>query len=172
ERSKITITQLHIALNIYSNYTKNITEDVTIKNVTSTMPSVPIGYHAISGFNISATPKVPAINTTVTYACSLNPSQIKPLTLVNGTWMPVTSYSINQSACSIAFFASAPSIIAVATTQNVTTTVTTVATTTILPVAKPTPNYEEYTIIVVIVILAIIIVAYAAMKAREKGHHA
>ncbi|MCL4371846.1 YncE family protein [Candidatus Marsarchaeota archaeon] len=170
ERSKITITQLHIALNIYSNYTKNITEDVTIKNVTSTMPSVPISYHTISGFNISATPKVPAINTTVTYACSLNPSQIKPLMFVNGTWMPVTDYSINQSACSIAFFASAPAVVAVATTQNITTTIpATTATTTILPVAKPTPNYEEYAIIVVIVVLAIIIIAYAAMKATAKG---
>jgi YVTN family beta-propeller protein len=169
ELSEVAIAPLNLLIGINSNYTENMTERITIRNVTSTMPPLPAGYYVIEGFNITVSKALPAINVTFSYGCTMNPAVIRPLRFSNGTWVPIANYSLNQSGCSVAFFASPNHEVAIATIQKAeNSTIAAVATTTIPASPKYVPDYNEYVIVIAVVVLAIMIIAYARMRALKR----
>lgn len=86
---------------------------VTITNNVS-VPALPNGDVGLFIGNISVnSTSVKTVNVNLQYNCSLGiNSTIQPYILQNGTWVPVTPFTLNQSACSVSFTIPADPVVA------------------------------------------------------------
>lgn len=111
---------------------------ITISNATSTSQAAPTNYTKISALNITISNPNVSVNATLKYPCSIPSSSVKPFILENGTWTPISPYTINAASCSISFAIPPDPVVALmsyspappATTLQTTTVTTTVAATT------------------------------------------
>ena len=127
---------------------------ITIKNVT-TNTTVQLAGHAKVlilkvYLNTTIVPK-PTVNVLMKmrYDCSIPPSNIAPYILQNGTWQPITPFSINTTACFVSFNIAVDPIVA------------------LFQLAYPS-NVWLYAVIVLILLLLIFLIVLLAKRRRKK----
>jgi hypothetical protein len=54
---------------------------------------------------------LPSINVTMTYSCSIPSSDVSPYKLINGTWTPITPFTVNSAACTVNFILNSDPIV-------------------------------------------------------------
>jgi len=149
-----------------------------VSNITSTAPLAPTGFAMVSALNISInTTANVSITVTQGYPCSENASLIAPYLFKNGTWVAITPFTVNATACTVTYSIQKDPIVGIlakvptTTTTVPTTTVPTttiIPTTTIPPVVTPTPNYGWAIVVVIVIIIIIIAILYYYMSKGSK----
>jgi len=153
-----------------------------VSNITSTAPLAPTGFTAVSALNISInTTANVSISVTQGYPCNENASLIAPYLFKNGTWVAITPFAVNATACTVTYpiqkdpivgiLEKIPATTTVSTTTVPTTTVpktTIIPPTTVPPVITPAPNYGLEIAVVVIVVIIIVVILYYYMSKGSK----
>ncbi len=118
ETSSLLSTNFTILNNLNTSNIKSINSNgsVTASNILSTPPP-PHNTVALSIFNVSAHNTTRSIiNIIEKFPCSAK--GIRPYILENGTWKPINLFTINESACTIAFSIPSDPIIGIMTNRT------------------------------------------------------
>jgi hypothetical protein len=131
----------------------------TITNMTGTLPSSPSNYTILGTFNVTTGPS--GANITISYPCSPSASGYALFIAKNGTWIPLTSFTVNTAACTIT--AHVPQDPVVGLFQQAPVPTTTATTTT-----PQSNNNNYYYVAGVIVVIIIVAAAVAVARSRRR----
>lgn len=153
----------------------NGTVTISLRNVTSGTPPAPVNYTKIVAINITTNNTSVLLNITLKYPCGTPSSYLQPFILVNGTWEPITPFTVDASSCSVSFVIPGDPVVALAEhipPTSATTSVQAVSTssqqTTSIPGA-PTTGQGDYAVYIIVAIVIIAAVAYLISRRAKKA---
>ena len=153
------------------------------------LPKAPSGFTLIYALNYSISGiNNTAVKVTMRYNCSLSPALIYPYIIVNNSWIPISNFTLDSSACTISFGSPQDPTAALLyknttvtttppatnTTSSVTTTIpanVTRVTTSSNVTSAPQPTQTDdaaYYIAVVVIIVIVAIIAYFVRNGKKK----
>jgi hypothetical protein len=147
-------------------------------------PNAPAGYTIFSVFNVtvSKTLNVTTVSLTESFECGL--TGLQPFIIQNGTWNPITNYSVNSTACTITFAIPADPVIALGQSLAAASPVLKKpVTTTVQPIIVIVPESLQKvvsqatrdavgTVLVIVGIMAIIGGAYSVSLNKKRKKYA
>ncbi len=122
----------------------------------------------ILAVNLTISSKNISVNSTMHYPCSLPSTNVAPLILKDGLWKPITPFTVNAAACTVAFSVPSDPVIAIFQTAYANSQTTTVITSTAIQGTQQTSGGTAFIPIAVVAIIAIILAAYYLIS-RRKG---
>jgi hypothetical protein len=149
--------------------------NITIVNVTGNSAAPLSDYSKLIALRINITSTLahkPILDLPITlrYNCRISPNDIAPFMLSNGTWHPISPFTVNSSACSVSFSIRIDPIVALFELLHPSTSNTTTAAPTTTVPAAPTapPGLNLGCIAAFLVVIAIIILVYLASRRRKR----
>ena len=141
----------------------NITKAANITN--STLAKILV-------VNFSISDPSALVNATIGYPCSIAPAYVAPFILRNDTWVPITPFTVNATACTVSFIIPSDPIIGVFHTQyaNSQTTYPTTLTTSIPPAVQQSalvPWLEVVALFAIIAFLLFMVIRQRRRKSRR-----
>ena len=139
-------------------------------------------YTLINAVNISIETTAPITAFFVGhYPCSIPSDLVVPYIFKNNTWLAITNYTVNATACTVSFNIPSDPIVAIfeksvptTTTTSIATTIPTTIPTTIyypLPSPKPRSPIVVEALILIIILIAIILVLLYYYKLLHRKYH-
>jgi hypothetical protein len=162
--------------------------EIHVSNLTHSITNAPTNYKPLLVLNISISNSTHnsaiTVSTTMNYSCSINAGAIMPYELINGTWNPISKYTLNRQYCSITFNVPVDPVVGVfQNTAYVSTTVstlltsvpTTISTTTVQPAiivkSNAATNTNQWIIIVLVIVVIVILLYIVLRRPKTKKHH-
>jgi len=177
----LSLPNTHSTLSIYTTSTASAPIAANIANVTQQVSSFAKpqpNYTLISAVNLSIKTTAPITAFFVEhYPCSIPSGLVVPYIFKNNTWLEITNYTVNATACTVSFNIPSDPIVAIfeksvptTTTTSIATTIPTTIPTTIYypsPSPKPSPIVVEALILIIIVIIIILVLLYYMLLHRR-----
>jgi len=179
----LSLPNTHSTLSIYTTSTASAPIAANIANVTQQVSSLvkpQPNYTLINAVNVSIKTTAPITVFFVEhYPCSIPSDLVVPYIFKNNTWLVITNYTVNATACTVSFYIPSDPIVAIFEKSVPTTTTTIIATTipTTIPTTYPSSSQKTRSSIVVealaliIILIIIILVLLYYYKLLHKYHH-
>jgi hypothetical protein len=160
-------------LSITNNRTSNTPIYVNVSKVTTPLPKLPPGYLSAVTINVTVNKRNLTNNsvyTTLGFDCAINSSRVAPFILQNGTWAPITPFTINKNLCTVTFKVPSDPVVALLI-QNQPASTTSVATTTVPQrgAGAPATVYLVISGLILAIIAAVLIGIYVKRKRGQQG---
>ena len=172
-------------LSIYTTSTASTPIATNIANVTQQVSSFAKpkpNYTLISAVNLSIKTTAPITLFFVEhYPCSIPSDLVVPYIFKNNTWLSITNYTVNATACTVSFSIPSDPIVAIfeksvptTTTTSIATTIpTTIPTTIYYPSPSPKPRspivIEALVLIIIVIIIILVLLYYMLLHRRYHG---
>ncbi|VVB76612.1 Uncharacterised protein [uncultured archaeon] len=150
---------------------------VSLSNVTRTALQAPANYSELVAVNISVNSNATgAVSTVIGYPCNIPAGAVAPFILKNDAWGRITPFSVNSTACEVAFTIPTDPVVALmqylnyvnTTATTVTTVVSTLSTTTVQSTPTRGGGQAYATLVVATVAMAAILAAAAYVGLRKR----
>jgi len=143
----LSLPNTHSTLSIYTTSTASTPIAANIANVTQQVSSLAKpqpNYTLINAVNVSIKTTAPITALFVEhYPCSIPSGLVAPYIFKNNTWLAITNYTVNATACTVSFNIPSDPIVAIFEKSVPTTTTTSIATT--IPTTIPTNDLLSFT---------------------------
>jgi len=172
-------------LSIYTTSAASAPIVAHIANVTQQVSSLAKpwpNYTLINAVNVSIKTTAPITAFFVEhYPCSIPSDLVAPYIFKNNTWLAITNYTVNATACTVSFYIPSDPIVAIfeksvptTTTTSIATTIpTTIPTTVYYPSPSPKPRssivVEALALIIIVIIIILVLLYY--YKLLHRRHH-
>jgi len=181
----LSLPNTHSTLSIYTTSTASTPIVANIANVTQQVSSLAKpqpNYTLINAVNVSIKTTAPITAFFVEhYPCSIPSDLVAPYIFKNNTWLAITNYTVNATACTVSFYIPSDPIVAIfeksvptTTTTSIATTIpTTIPTTIYYPSPSPKPRSPivvEALILIIILIIIILVLLYYYKFLHRRYH--
>ena len=181
----LSLPNTHSVLSIYTTSATSAPIAAHIANVTQQVSSFAKpqpNYTLINAVNVSIKTTAPITAFFVEhYPCSIPSGLVAPYIFKNNTWLAITNYTVNATACTVSFNIPSDPIVAIfeksvptTTTTSIATTIpTTIPTTIYYPSPSPKPRSPivvEALILIIIVIIIILVLLYYYKLLHRRYH--
>jgi hypothetical protein len=166
-----------VLFNITTNSSGTVGVLLIVGNVTSSSPNAPSNYTKLIAVNVSINSTNAFVYVTIKYNCNVPSNRVTPFILRNGTWVAITPFTVNATACTVSFAVPRDPVVALFETPAPPTTttlpITTVPTTVIQNTTTPSTSSNSTSIsslaiaAVVIVVIVVIAAAYYVLRMRK-----
>ena len=152
-------------------------ETITITNITSAKMTELSNQSKLAVFNVSIKGSGPKRTTTVhmslAYDCAIPGGDIAPYLMQNGTWVPITPFTVDPAACKVSFAVTVDPIVGLFQNTHPATTAQPIATlqTTTVPSELQYGGYAAWSAAAaaVLIIVAAAVLAYRMRRAGVRG---
>ena len=150
---------------------------VTVTNVTNNVVMPPQGFADIVAVNISIGAPNVSTNVTLSYPCAIPASKVAPYKLANGTWQPISKFTVNAARCSVAFSITNDPIIGLfqntaqqpaSAPANSTTVPQPLTAQTTVPAYSPATSIGSYVLWIIAGVVVIIFVVWYLNKGQRR----
>jgi len=179
----LSLPNVRSTVSIYTTSTASTPIVAHIANVTQQVSSFAKpqpNYTLINAVNISIETTAPITAFFVEkYPCSIPSDLVVPYIFKNNTWLAITNYTVNATACTVSFNIPSDPIVAIfekgvptTTTTSIATTIPTIPTTIYYPSPspKPSPIVVEALILIIIITIIILVLLYYYKLLHRKYH--